>query len=286
MEDDQGFILIGAGLPRTGTTSTRVALSELLHGDIYHMKEVVEHSDHQPFWKKVLDKKASLTDWKKAMADYKGGVDYPVSFFYKELMVAYPKAKVLLNVRDPVKWYQSVNNTIGRGHKTTKSWPSNWFLSLMERGDTTQTVQRLSNMVPSCSSSGLSMMEACAAGEQSAVQFYHDHVNEVRAHVPAERLLVWEVKEGWAPICKFLGVPVPDIPFPRLNDTAEMNGIRKGIERASWTIVVFIPITMAAAAYYFKFSAPTQYLGLFGGYLLVIGLLRFILHNRAKAKKL
>jgi len=284
MEDDQGFILIGAGLPRTGTTSTRAALSELLHGDIYHMKTV--DSDHQPFWKKVLDQKASLTDWKKTMADYKGGVDYPVSFFYKELMVAYPKAKVLLNVRDPVKWYQSVNNTIGRVHKTTKSWPCTWFMILMGQW----SGLTWGDMVPSCSSSGLSMMEACAAGEQSAVQFYHDHVNEVRAHVPAERLLVWEVKEGWAPICKFLGVPVPDIPFPRLNDTAEMIGNIKGIERASWTIVVFIPITMAAAAYYFKFSAPTQYLGLFGGYLLVIGLLRFIsrqsLRNRAKAKKL
>jgi len=57
MGDDQGFILIGAGLPRTGTASTRAALQHLLRGDIYHMKALGERPDHQPFWKKVLDQK-------------------------------------------------------------------------------------------------------------------------------------------------------------------------------------------------------------------------------------
>jgi len=290
MGDDQGFILIGAGLPRTGTASTRAALQHLLRGDIYHMKALGERPDHQSFWKKVLDQKASMADWKDAMEDYKGGVDYPVSYFYKELMVAYPNAKVLLNVRNPVAWYQSVTNTIGRVRKITESWPGSWFVPLMGRAELTKNVHGLSNQVPSCSSSGLGMMDACAAGEETAVQFYHDHVNEVKAHVPPGRLLVWEVKEGWAPLCKFLGIPIPDQPFPRLNDTAEMDGTRKSIQRASWLIVVLVPTAMALAAYYFNFSTPAQYLGLFGGYLLGIGLLRFLtsrfLRNRGKAKRL
>jgi len=115
------------------------------------------------------------------MEDYKGGVDYPVSYFYKELMVAYPNAKVLLNVRNPVAWYQSVTNTIGRVRKITESWPGSWFVPLMGRAELTKNVHGLSNQVPSCSSSGLGMMDACAAGEETAVQFYHDHVNEVKS---------------------------------------------------------------------------------------------------------
>jgi len=281
MEDDKGFILIGAGLPRTGTMSTRTALKQLLKGDIYHMKTVMEEPV-LPFWNKVLAKEASIADWKEAMADFRGGVDYPVSFYYKELMKAYPNAKVLLNIRDPVKWYKSVEGSILRVVQLFDSWPVSWFILLMGHDAPINFNRDFNALSPSCSSSGLGMMAAVDAGEQTAVQFYHDHVNEVKAYVPSDRLLVWEVKDGWAPLCQFLGVPVPEQPFPRVNDTAEIVEKMKKIKYVSWTIVVFVPLAMALGALYMDFSTPTHYLGIFGLYLVVIGLFRLLMKRSVK----
>ena len=59
-------------------------------------------------------------------------------------------------------------------------------------------------------------------GEETAVKFYEDHVREVKQTVPPQQLLVFQVKQGWKPLCEFLGVPEPDIPFPRVNDTSTM----------------------------------------------------------------
>ena len=161
------------------------------------------------------------------MADYVGGVDYPVSHFYKEILEIYPKAKVLLNVRDPVKWYQSVRDSILDISIAQKSFPCNIFHHLMGTREQTQLVWDLSDPVPSSSSTGLGMFSAVSAGQDTAVQFYKDHVEEVKRHVPADKLLVFEVKEGWEPLCRFLDVPVPDCPFPRVNDTETMNKAKR-----------------------------------------------------------
>jgi len=255
--------------------STRVALQQLLKGDIYHMATVMhERPDHHPLWRKAMEKKESVEDWKTALADFRGGVDYPISNHYQELMVAFPNAKVLLNVRDPVKWYTSVKESIFKAHSTMVSWPCSWFFTLIGRKDTNDLVGQMSRHPPKWSTSGLGMFGAVSAGEEKAVQFYHDHVNEVKAHVPADRLLVWEVKEGWAPLCKFLDVPVPDGPFPRVNDTEKINGMRKMFLRVSWFCIVIVPAAMALGAYYFNLNTPTPYLSMIGGYMLVFGLLR------------
>ena len=90
---DSGLVVIGAGLPRTGTTSTREALVELLGGPCYHMKTVIfEASEDKEHWLKALYDQANpnekiLTDqdWIDFLSGrgYKAGVDYPVSLFYK-----------------------------------------------------------------------------------------------------------------------------------------------------------------------------------------------------------
>ena len=77
------------------------------------------------------------------------------------------------------------------------------------------------------SSSGLDLFSAVSAGQEAAVQFYQDHVEEVKRLVPADKLLVYEVKQGWKPLCDFLDVPVPEKPFPRVNDTEAMNEARR-----------------------------------------------------------
>ena len=76
-------------------------------------------------------------------------------------------------------------------------------------------------------SAGLSLFGAVSAGQEAAVQFYQDHVAEVKRIVPKDKLLVFEVKQGWQPLCDFLNVPVPENPFPRINDTEAMNEARR-----------------------------------------------------------
>ena len=58
------------------------------------------------------------------------------------------------------------------------------------------------------------------SGEETAVRFFNDWVEQVKSEVPSDRLLVFQVKEGWGPLCQFLGVPVPEEAFPNVNDTA------------------------------------------------------------------
>ena len=157
------------------------------------------------------------------MKDYKGGVDYPVSFFYKELLEVYPEAKVLMNVRDPVKWYESVRDSIMRVSDIMNAWPQSWMSVIMGINDFSDTISGLSDPVPTSSSKGakcnmniqfqlhitlkllksfnkcegLGMFSAVKAGKETAVEFYHEHVEEVKKHVPKEKLLVFEVQTNW-----------------------------------------------------------------------------------------
>jgi len=241
----EDFVLIGAGLPRTGTMSTRAALRQVLEGDVYHMETVgMERPDHHPLWRKALDGTITKQEWRTILRDYRGGVDYPISFFYKEIMEVFPNAKVLLNVRDPVKWYQSVHGSILQLMTTANSWPCTWFNSLMGSRDDMALVNDLSRAVPQCSTLGLGMFGAVEESKEKAIKFYEEHVEEVKNHVPKEKLLVWEVKEGWGPLCKFLDVAEPAEPFPRVNDTESIMKARKILRILSWLVVVVFPLTM------------------------------------------
>jgi len=102
--------VIGAGFGRTGTMSLKVALEELGFGPCYHMIEVFEHPEHLPLWEAAAQ--GEPVDWEKLLAGYQSTVDWPGCTFYKDLMKAYPDVKVLLNVRDSDKWYESARNTI------------------------------------------------------------------------------------------------------------------------------------------------------------------------------
>ena len=124
-----------------------------------------------------------------------------------------------------MRWYESVRSSILALHLTMKAWPCSWFHALM--GTDTLVKMMDDKMVPTSSSAGLDMFGAVSAGQEAAVQFYREHVAEVRTQVPAHRLLEYEVKQGWGPLCDFLNVPVPDCPFPRVNDTQAINDARR-----------------------------------------------------------
>lgn len=200
--------VIGAGFGRTGTLSLKAALEELGFGPCYHMKEALAHPSHLFFWNAASKGKA--VDWKQHFLPYQATVDWPACKFYKELMLEYPDAKVLLSVRDPEKWYDSARDTI---YKVGKTFPMSWLRSFFP----VDLIWK-------------DTFDGRFEDRRYAIQVFNRHVEEVKRHVPADKLLVYEVKDGWEPLCRFLDVPVPQgKPFPRLNDTAEFERIiRRG----------------------------------------------------------
>lgn len=201
--------IIGAGFGRTGTSSLQVALEELGVGRCYHMREVFTHPEHAPTWSAAMQGHA--VDWDRLLAGYQATVDWPGCTFYRQLMRRYPEANVLLTVRDPEQWYTSCRNTI-------YAIRANRMLRLLLRLN--PRLRRVTEMGNRIIWDGT--FHDRFLDKPYAIAVYTQHIAEVQRVVPAERLLVYEVTEGWEPLCRFLEVPVPaDKPFPRLNDTAQ-----------------------------------------------------------------
>lgn len=213
--------MIGAGFGRTGTSSLKAALESLGFGPCYHMTEVFAHPQHAKVWRAAG--RGEPVDWNDFLAGYESVVDWPACTFYGDLMREYPDAKVLLSVRDAERWYESTRNTI-------------YEISRVIGGSRlSRTVFGVIGLlVPAAREVGSMTGEVIWRGtfdgrfenRDHAIGVYERHNEEVRRRVPSDRLLVYEVKQGWGPLCDFLGVPEPDEPFPRLNDTAEF---RRGI---------------------------------------------------------
>lgn len=211
MSSQDTLQVIGAGCGRTGTASLKRAL-EILGFPCYHMFEVVKNG-HERKWEKALNAPESA-DWPEIFAGFRATVDFPASVAYKELMAAYPEAKVILSVRDADGWARSVRDTIWSPYAGELSWvlaPFRPSFQAMTKAFRKRFFEDHDGGV----SSG-----AIFDNDRLATRF--DLWNaRVIASVPKEKLLVFRAAEGWTPLCEFLGVPVPDEPYPRVNDTAE-----------------------------------------------------------------
>lgn len=208
--------VIGAGFGRTGTSSLKVALETLGLGPCYHMSEVFYQAEHRQVWVAAA-RGERQPDWRNFLGGYQATVDWPGCLFWRELADAFGDAKVLLNTRDPERWHESLMGSIIYGHP---DHPDH---------------QRLVESVPEAA--GLGATWGAVADRQfggfdrlsdreQAIEVFRRHYAEVRDAIPADRLLEYEVKQGWEPLCAFLDVPVPDEPFPRLNDRA---GFQQGV---------------------------------------------------------
>jgi hypothetical protein len=205
--------VIGAGFGRTGTLSIKLALEQLGFGRCYHMVELLENPQQVHFWEDAGRGKS--VNWEALFQGYQATVDFPGYRHYKQLMQYYPEAKVLLSVRDPEKWYESSYNTIyqaapGLGQKIQMAFK----LPFSARLRHLLRVFRMAGTVWKEDFSGRFEDKAFA------LEVFHRHNEEVKQIVPAHRLLVYEVKQGWEPLCKFLDVPVPGTPFPKVNEQA------------------------------------------------------------------
>ena len=195
--------VVGAGVGRTGTKSLQEALSLLLGGRCYHMVEVFGRLDEDvPVLQRAAE--GQPVDWHAFFDGWVATVDFPTCVFWRELADAFPDALVLLSTRrDFATWYRSASDTIFRGmdHIADADERSGWdemMHTLLGRHFT------------------LAMTDEAACREA-----YERHNAEVRAGVPAERLLEWQPGDGWEPICERLGLAVPDQPFPHSNTTAD-----------------------------------------------------------------
>jgi len=206
--------LIGAGLPRTGTLSQKVALEMLGLAPCYHMVNVLGNLDEAQVWRRALD---GEQPWDEVFDGFPATVDWPGSYFYKELVDFFPDAKVLLSVRDAEGWERSMRDTI---------WGLFYGDILIRDLSSARTrvdakwngyIEMVSEM---WHRSGL-ISAGAETDPESMKQAMEGFNDEVQQTVPVDRLLVWSVSDGWEPLCEFLELPVPETPFPRLNDSGE-----------------------------------------------------------------
>ena len=199
--------IVGAGLPRTGTNSLKLALERLTGGRCYHMLEVSERPGAADLWKAAAEGQAP--DWGTLLGGYVAAVDWPASAFWRDLAAANPEAPVLLSQRTSAEqWWGSVEKTVALALTTPSADPEIARIRVMGR-----TIAR--RFCPEWP-------------DPAAVQAaYERHNAEVRAAIAPARLVEWRPADGWEPLCAMLDVPVPDEPFPRTNDVAEFRSVAR-----------------------------------------------------------
>jgi hypothetical protein len=193
--------VIGSGLGRTGTKSLHAALNILGCGPCHHMFEMFAHKEMMPLW---IEAGQGRADWDAIFDGYASAVDYPTAAYWREVATHYPDAKVVHTIRDPDQWFDSTQATIFRsdgiaaGAMNSDEVIGEFFRSFIKPPLRDHLHDRA-----------------------WLIEYFRRHTDEVKATIPPERLLVYEVSEGWDPLCRFLGIPVPDEPFPSQNSRAE-----------------------------------------------------------------
>lgn len=195
--------VIGAGFGRTGTLSLKLALERLGFGPCHHMLEVLDDPEQIELWTRVA--RGGAPDWDRIYQGYRATADWPGVRYWRELAGHFPWAKVILTVRDPRRWYESAAETIHRG------------ATVPESAD--PVLAGLRQVVRQVVWDG--QFGGRFGDPEYAIEVFERHNEAVRREIPADRLLVMEIGQGWEPLCGFLGVPVPDEPFPRTNDRRE-----------------------------------------------------------------
>lgn len=206
--------VIGAGFGRTGTLSLKSALELLGFGPCHHMMEVVENPAQIHRW--LARAEGREAGWDTLLGGYDSCVDWPAAAYWRELAEGYPQAKVVLSVRDPERWLASMEATILMQQRRGSGLPG-------------RVVTGLSRLLGTDFSAFIRMTKLTVNDRvfggrvddrDHLLKTFRAHTEEVVATIPPERLLVFQAAQGWEPLCSFLGVPVPDEPFPHVNDTA------------------------------------------------------------------
>ncbi len=196
--------IIGAGFGRTGTNSLKLALEHLGFGPCHHMFEVRDHPELLPDWQAAT--RGETVDWDMVFQGYRSQVDWPGARYWRELARHFPEARVILSVRDPDAWFDSVQTTIAPFVAARGSHSSPHLNAIAEMGYEAIVVQVFDDRM---------------SERDYATRIFREHIAAVQSEIAAHRLLTFDVGDGWQPLCDFLEVEVPEIPFPKTNSSRE-----------------------------------------------------------------
>jgi hypothetical protein len=189
--------------------SLKLALEQLGFGPCYHMAEVMTRPGHDTMWLALA--KGEASDWRPILEGFNATVDWPSTYFWRRLAADNPDAKIILTRRDPEAWYRSAATTIfGRmlEFETLRAGSGAEAIDLVRR----RHMEMVNTIIVNDTFGG-------SLDKENAIRVFTAHNAAVCREVPPERLLIYEAGQGWEPLCRFLGVAVPEAPYPRMNST-------------------------------------------------------------------
>lgn len=218
--------VIGTGLGRTGTYSLKLAIEQLGVGKCYHMVELFQQPERLKYFKKA--EKGEKVNWNELFDGYKAAVDYPVARYYKQITEFYPEAKVIHTLREPEEWYESASATI---FWASKPYSLRILKLAVHLPFSSEARRRIPVLMYNRKLSELEFGKDLK-NKEKVIKRYNKHYEEVIKTIPDNRLLLFDPKSGWEPLCRFLKLPIPLIPYPKSNTRKEfldrVNIIGKG----------------------------------------------------------
>jgi len=192
--------------------SLKRAVEQLGLGPCHHMEEVFAHPEQVAHWQAAAAGRP--VKWDEVFAGYRAQVDWPGAHVWRELAAAYPKARVIHTLRPEELWWNSFSTTIARLLLTYREivLPPQ-VTAIMDAATEFVTHQTFGGRIDD---------------RGTALSAYRLRTEEVRAAIPPERLLVFDVAEGWEPLCCFLGCTVPKTPFPNTNSNEDFWKLVRG----------------------------------------------------------
>lgn len=207
---------------RTGTMSLKMALEQLGFGKCYHMFELFQHPEGIVYFQKA--DRGETVDWDKLFEGYRSAVDMPVNIYHKQLMALYPEAKVIHTMRDAEAWYASAIGTIFWATKPSLGR----MLNVMVRMPFSPVLRKRLKVMQYDGKMMDKEFGKNLHDKKEVIRRYNAYNDAVLQTIPKDRLLVYDVKSGWEPLCAFLNVPVPGVPFPKSNTREEfMKQVKK-----------------------------------------------------------
>jgi hypothetical protein len=204
--------VIGTGYGRTGTTSLKAALVQLGLGPCFSAGDVFDNPELiRPLLGAV---ERGSANWGEMLAGYESIVSEPATPCWRELVEYYPEAKVVHTARDPERWVDSIQKTLARRRRHLNSLPGRAVVQMSSMlGTDFAPLIKLFRMTLEAQA----LKAVAERRPERAAELFQEHTEQVVKTVPADRLLIYDVRAGWGPLCEFLDVPVPAEPFPEMS---------------------------------------------------------------------
>jgi len=209
---DRPMEILALGVSRSGTDSLKQALEELGYKHTYHGWDAMLFPEHNAFWREAMKakfeggKKLTRDDWDRIFGNCMAISDLPAIAFAEELIEAYPEAKVILSTRDVDSWYRSVSATVNAQVNHYPQRFTQLFHPLLFQYNVFYTIYNYFFR---------------GSFERNGKIVYEEHNAMIRRLVPNDRLLEYHVREGWKPLCEWLGKEIPNTEVPHVNFGAD-----------------------------------------------------------------